>query len=316
MTASIKLAPKAKRMTATNGWQELGTVESVTYETETEPQMSMWSDGGYRRSMITNRSIRLDFEDGRTIIAPSVKFKQVSDDELEIVLDGTYSFPQRYMLGIDQEDTLARTSIAGYNGRNLTIDGYTKGRAVIGSVGRDSLTTPAATIVGIDIAKAARDLITRVEGGKLPATTYMDDKETVVAGKARVYQAQSEGEAQRNLDFAVANLTSYIRYVDSIKPEQEAKAKEAAEKAQVEAKQAAFYKAGIDLFNKVHGTRHFSWGTVSHAPLSIRDKWSKQAEEVAKLKRESNPFDIGAIQDAINAATLRSSQLRNTVFGF
>jgi hypothetical protein len=310
---TVYVAPKGTRVFAKGGWEPIGTAQSIEHKVEYETLFGF--DGSKR--MPTSHSIHIRLDDDRVIYAPSAKFRQVSDDELEIALDH-YSFPQRYMLGIDQEDTLARTSIAGKNSRNLTIDGYSKGRAVIGSVGKDGLSVPAATVEGVNIAKAARDLAGRVEGAGTLINTTMDGKDTVAVGNARVYQAESAGEAQRNLNFAIANLTSYIRYVDQIKVEQERKAKEAAEakKREVEAKQAARNKAGLDLYNRVHGTRHMTWGSLPVTlSLSTREGWADKAEEITKLKRESNPFI--SIQDAVNRATINANAINtNRLFGF
>lgn len=250
----------------------------------------------------------------RTIDTNTTNWSAVELTDAQLQFD-FHAFPQRWMLGLSsEEDKLARTSIKGRDTRNLTIDGYMQGMAQIGHTG----TVGAVTVEGIDIAYAARDLLGRVNGAKIAGSSYMDDKETVVAGNAKVYQAQSDGEAQRNLDFALANLTSYIRYVDGIKAEQEKRIAEAKrraeEKQRIEEKQAARNKAGLDLYNKINGTRYQSWGTVAHAPLSIREKWSDKAEELTKLRRDSNPFAIMA--DSINAATISAANLRIGNYGF
>lgn len=240
-----------------------------------------------------------------------------------------YSFPQRYVLGIDQEKSLPFIS----NPRRAFQNSF--GRSVeLGTTGYDpeiktyGATTPTA-LKSENVPEFAYQLF--MNSGSLPHPRVNlpggGSQPFISAGtgttQARVNQPQSEAEAKRNLNFAIANLAAYQQWEKVTAPalEREAKAKakaEAEEKRQaearlvaLEAKQKARNKAGLDLFNNVNSTRHMTWGTVYHAPLSIREKWADKAEEIAKLRRDSNPFSEMA--KAINTAAISSAQLRNYI---
>jgi hypothetical protein len=314
-------------MTATNGWQEIGTVKELTYETETETLH------GFNGSKVipTSRSVRLDFADGRTLYAPSATFKKVSDNEFEIVLD-TYSFPQRYMLGTDQEQSLPfvhnnrRTYMNG-QGRTIELgtNGYHPELAVAGST--------RTVLKSEDIPQFAYELFANsgytprarinLPGGGTPFISVGTGDE-----QARINTPSNEKQAERNLNFAIANLKAYQQWVSVTKPaierkkqedlarleaEAKAEAKAKAEKEAIEKKQAARSKAGLDLYNRTFGTTFSSWASA-HLSLSTREEWADKAEEIANLKRKSDPFRITS--SMINAGTISASNLRSSIFGF
>jgi hypothetical protein len=81
--------------------------------------------------------------------------------------------------------------------------------------------------------------------------------------------------------------------------------------------------AGLELYNQINGTRHMTWSQTAVYSQSVREQWADKAEELRKLKRQSNPFivDGGITAAQINAATITSDQLRSnfrrsSIFGF
>ena len=145
-----------------------------------------------------------------------------------------------------------------------------------------------------------------------------DGKATVAVSngglEGRVYRPTTEEQAQRNLNFAIANLTAYVDWDQRGRAEQiraELEAKRKAELAEAEARlKEVRLKNGLDLYNKVHNTRHLTWAGPIFVPAAQREAWAKQAEELAKLQRASNPFSFGGISPAV----LRASDLYPTSF--
>jgi hypothetical protein len=140
--------------------------------------------------------------------------------------------------------------------------------------------------------------------------------------QARVYFPKNEEQAKRNLNFAVANLKAYEQWEKHTKPAQEAQKKADLARLEAEAKikadrelkakkervaREARLKAGLDLYNKVNGTRHMTWSQTILG-LTKREQWCDQAEAVAKLNRESNPWN-GITAGQIQAASIRTTDL-------
>lgn len=173
-----------------------------------------------------------------------------------------YGIPQRFIVGITPEElkALARTKI-------------------------DRLTT-------------ALEYINDTPGvpGAKPVT--QDGKATVSVGQGglegRVYRPTTDEQAERNLNFAIANLEAYVDW--------EKRGREAQAKAELEAKRAAELKAaqdrlketqlknGLELYNKLHSTRYLTWASLPYVPPAQREAWAKQAQELAQLQRASNPY--------------------------
>lgn len=330
----VMVAPRGTRITATDGWRELGVVESITYEQETE-QVHSWANGS-RVSYIPNRSIHVVFEDGRELYAPSASFKTISPTEVEISLNhlNYYSIPQRYVLGTDQENHLA---IASADSRSTTYKNGIGRTIELGTNGfHPQIEIPSqrqTVLTSEDVADFAYELFNK--SAKLPKALVnlpASAQPFISAGtgesQARVFSPKNEEQAKRNLNFAIANLKAYQQWEKVTKPalerkkqedlarlEAEAKAKAEAEakKREIEAKQVARNKAGLDLYNKVIGGRYLSWGSIPYTlSLSTREKWNDKAEELAKLKRESDPFQITV--DTINAGSISAARLSNRLF--
>lgn len=169
--------------------------------------------------------------------------------------------------------------------------------------------------------KLALDYLTGTAGVAYPSPRTQDGKASVFAGnggiQARVYRPTTEEQAQRNLNFAIANLSAYVEWDQRGRAEQARIEKEReenlrkaeAEAAKEKARQARL-KAGLDLYNKTTGSRALTWGYTPVGPVK-QEEWAKKAEELADLQRRSNPytssiFNAGGlgVDGRINAANL------------
>lgn len=175
-----------------------------------------------------------------------------------------YHFPQRFIAGVPPqiEDSMVATV-----GNNVFV-GRTMFNPTLRTTGNQSVVLNTEQVVKLSHELLAHSLNTPAVR-KLAAT----DKEplTIAAGQinssteARVYAPADKGAAQRNLNFAIANLAAYNYWVE----EGEAKAKAAAEakaKAEAEAKRKAKqdeheYAGALSLYNRVNGTSYHGFVT-------------------------------------------------------
>lgn len=148
-----------------------------------------------------------------------------------------------------------------------------------------------------DRLETALDYIKVSPGIPEARSITQDGKASVTVGQggtqARVYRPTSEEQAIRNLNFALANLEAYVRWDRQGRAEQariEQAREENLRKAEAEAKRRETrLKNGLDLYNKVHSTRHMTWDR-SGLSVGFRGEWAEKAEEILKLQRASNPF--------------------------
>ena len=108
----------------------------------------------------------------------------------------------------------------------------------------------------------------------------MDGKPSLRVGngssKAVVYAPTCEQEAQRNLNFARANLAAYTGWLD----EAPARAK-----AELEAKNRKDYeRRGLEAYNMQANSKHSSWSAVFWPRLedkTVVDAWVKLVKDIA-----------------------------------
>lgn len=262
----------------------------------------------------------------------------VLDPELLALYYG-YSFPQRFIAGLpDYREAPASQR----EDRPLTISGdrkpvvtHSTWQADV-SMGDNGYypTLPTGKNNGRDVVcitnapKFARDLLERVS----PTATARPDKlvvnqpktitsfghESLEVGedstRAVVFKPTSDTQAQRNLNFAIANLFAAVEWYESGK----AKAEEAKKKAEAEAKAEAERKEAerkareekarkerednekleaeaLKLYNATYGTTHSSWiyvggGLYSWEKSALKRKWVEVAREARKAKAAFNPI--------------------------
>lgn len=234
------------------------------------------------------------------------------------------AFPQRWIAGLPSKEDNLRTlpfTLSDPSGRITT----RVGKANMGGLSHSGkegirIQTPYALaempLEGTDAAKIAQALLERLPNGKEAGRTRLDGRTTVHVGSAKVYEAMTEGEAQRNLDFALANLESYLHWElegRKLKAKRDAELaaaeKRAAEQKEREAKAAALEKKALAIYNAVQGTTYARFpifmGTVQ------KQKWldvAKQAEEV----RKANSVTI--LTDQINAGTISADTLGRSLY--
>ena len=183
--------------------------------------------------------------------------------------------------------------------------------AVESNNGQTVVRTSAATLPlnAKDIPAIAQDLFqsshdhysTRV----LTAGKANGGSDTIVVGydgtEARVYSPETEQAAQRNLNFALANLAAYNRFHKVTKPALEkAKAEEAVKKAKIKEAEAEALKGlresadGLAFYNKQNNTTYGSWASIPFMGSIVRGQWI----ELAKAdKATRKPVGIRPIAD-------------------
>jgi hypothetical protein len=189
-------------------------------------------------------------------------------------------------------------------GRTITVGSPAEGAAAV--TVRGVYGTETATLYGEQLSQLAQTLLKRIRPAAV-TSTRTDGKQSIATGKAVVYKAQSEGEAQRNLDFAIANLESYLQWEATGRKEAKDKADLAEAKKRVEETRL---KNGLALYNKVHATRHLTWNAVPYVSPAKREEWAKQAEQLNKLQRDSHPYSSNIFNGMINAASLYPTSFR------
>lgn len=130
----------------------------------------------------------------------------------------------------------------------------------------------------------------------------LDGKPSIKVGDGTkagiVYKPTTDDQAERNLNFALANLAAYNYWVETGKAEEERKAKREAElKAAVDrrAKEAAEAnlrrieqeeRDGLALYNKAHGRSYLSFASVPFMGSTAKQEWITLAKTKKALERE------------------------------
>lgn len=114
--------------------------------------------------------------------------------------------------------------------------------------------------------------------------------------QARVNVPDSDTQALRNLNFAVANLRAYVEWV--------AGSKERADKEAEELMLLAVNSRGLRVFNALNSSDYKSWAEVPGNNPDLRDKWKLIAEDAVKADRERKLLDATKLSaPTINTAT-------------
>lgn len=117
-------------------------------------------------------------------------------------------------------------------------------------------------------------------GVRVIRNTYQDGKKTYRTGygdvEARVYAPESEGQAQRNLNFARANLKAYLDWMEE-EPLRKKKAEEESKSREVYSSRA------LRAYNSQGDTKHTSWESVfspSAVSKTVVDAWIKLVKDI------------------------------------
>jgi hypothetical protein len=234
--------------------------------------------------------------------------------------------PKRWITGIglpSEEDTLEpyfSMNTASYD-RKVEVTtprlGYAN-VALSGGYNRENV-----TLDGKQMATLANTLLKRIGTDYRPVKfVTVDGKNSVKAGNGIVYAAMTEGEAQRNLDFALANLASYLnweqygreearkreenlRRIEQEKRQAEVRAKaEAEEKRQAQEKLYKERAEGLRHYNVANGTNYGTWtGAGIYSEQTIQ-KWIDLAKQANALRKSTL-----TLSQQISAATIGASKL-------
>jgi len=150
-------------------------------------------------------------------------------------------------------------------------------------------------------ALVANELLKRLPTAKGVQTTVQDGRSTIAVDNARVYQALTEGEAQRNLNFALANLESYLYWERkgraekiereaNLKRAEERKAKELADAKKAAEEATRLSKKALAIYNAVNSTNYVRFPVLMGS--TQLQKWldvAREAEKVASLNALTVP---------------------------
>lgn len=131
-------------------------------------------------------------------------------------------------------------------------------------------------------------------------TTHQDGKKTYRTGygdvEARVYAPESEGQAQRNLNFARANLKAYLDWME----EEPIRKKQ----AETESKNREVYSArALRAYNSQGDTKHTSWASV-FSPNAVSDTF---VDAWIKLVKD---IDASYVPKVASASAVRPAAVR------
>ena len=228
-----------------------------------------------------------------------------------------YCYPHSYLIGIDpttinqiERDLLMPTltpkrgrrdvtyTNEGFNTRIETVPGY-------------------AAILDLDeVAKLSSELFRMSFFASNPREAMDGDRKSIVAGsgssRAAVYVPDTEAQAERNLNFAIANLKAYVDWVETGRKEAEEKAEklrkekeEAAEKARLEKerrervlreeierqrKAQEERKGALKLYNASTGRNDAYWREPQH----VIDRWIELYRTAQRVPRtpKVDPFGL------------------------
>lgn len=236
-------------------------------------------------------------------------------------------FPKRWITGIElpsEEDTLEPSYSLNTLSYSRKVEVTTPGLGYVNVALRGDYNAENVTLNGQQAALLANTLLKRVrqEPTKVKFITT-DGKNSVMAGNGIVYAAATEGEAQRNLDFALANLASYLNWEqhgreearkreENLRRIERAKAKaeaEAEEKAKAEAAEKARKadkdrKLGLHHYNVANGTLYGSWSAAGIYSEQTILKWVALSKQADALRKSTL-----TLSQQISAATITAERL-------
>lgn len=312
----IGIAPAGTSLEDVDAWMALD-VESIDV-TMDEPQTWHARDG-MTRMVPSARTTTLKLTDGRELqVPPGTAYR------IPRPID-PYSFPQRWIAGISSEEdtlTLDKSHYTGNAGQSLELSHHATGEyahsvvKVSGSGAYSYNTTAATALKGKkDHSFLALQLL-RVIGASKPSdisTEVLDGRTTITVGNAKVYRAENEGEALRNLNFAIANLKSYLYWItDGIKAKakRDADLKAAEERAAKELKEReAKVKEARRIDAKALKLYNAANGIVSSTPWPFmmgatrKQRWIDLAKQADAISAPPAPLpDFAKLTEELNRA--------------
>jgi hypothetical protein len=319
----MKIAPAGTDPKDTSKWIEIGSTDSISIDTEYDKPMHSWWNNSIRPAMPASRSVNIEFADGRRLFMPNASINWTKD---ETALEFN-ALPQRHMLGVpSEEDTLTKPAsyFTGQFGASVTLSHPAPNHSVIKVNGQGGYThhsTAASALKGEkDHSFLALQVLGNITGAKEVTTTTLDGRTTIETGNAKVYRAENEGEAARNLDFAIANLKSYLYWItDGRKAAKQREADlKAAEARAAKEKKAAEEKLRTErLALKLYNANR---GTVSSTPWPWsmgaiqKDKWIALAKQAQAISNTGLVVD-GAITSTQINHTLSVEDAMRKAFG-
>lgn len=335
----VGIAPKGTKLEDVGAWEYL-EVEGVSIKQD-EPNR-WYSRDGLTRLVPTARTTVLTLKDGRELNVPPGICWRIENPNFAkggLIVDGSitadkisagtipiHRMPAGTILLPSKEDTLTldKSFYTGNAGQSIELSHHAVGEyahsvvKVTGSGAYAYSTTAASALKGKkDHSFLALQLL-RVIGASKPAdisTETLDGRTTISVGNAKVYRAENEGEALRNLNFAIANLKSYLYWItDGIKAKAQrdadlkrAEERAAKERAEAEAK-AAEERRLNDKARKLYNAAN---GLTPSAPwpfmmgLTRKQKWidlAKQAEAITAPIIPAPLPDFAKIAEDMNRA--------------
>lgn len=212
------------------------------------------------------------------------------------------AFPQRYLTGLTAPTTTKESPLpatfTNHSGASITVDSNG-----IYPMLKTSTRENFSVLIDRDLPAFLQAVISRSPRYKRSARTVVQDgKPSIKVGDngaaGIVYKPTTQDQAERNLNFALANLAAYLEWERVGKAEAERKAKrEAEEKAAAERRAKAEAEAnlrrieqeeadGIRAYNKAMGTSYRKFSDVLFMGSIAKKQWIELGKAQKQIDRD------------------------------
>lgn len=298
ITANTVTTPKP----LPEGWKPLGYVDPNRIATSFHKSPEI--KGG-----LPWREIRKD-----TITLEGLKLSQ---EALELY----YGVPQRFIAGIDpatttfQESPLSET-FTNNAGASITVDS----NGIYPMIKANPNYGTFAVLRDRDLPKFLKAVINgSTQFGRKVKHVTLDGKPSIKAGEGGsagiVYKPTTQDQADRNLNFALANLEASIWWETTGKAEAEIKAKRDAELKAAQERVTKLREEnlrrvekeeadGIAAYNKSKGTSYRKFSEIMFMGSVMKSEWIEIGKQQAQLKQEKEQVRKERMQNEINRAVI------------
>lgn len=288
--------------------------------------------------LIVDGSISADRISAKTLTATKISVPlQLSDEAMALYFG---AFPQRVMAGVDpaptttQERLLLSETFTNNVGASLTVDSngiYAMVKATPGIGGNYAVLTDK------NLPKFLRSIVDHsVTFGRKVKHLTLDGKPSIKAGEGGaagiVYKPTTQDQADRNLNFALANLEAHVWWETTGKAQAEREAKVKAEREAAAARDAKRREEnlrriekeeadGIAAYNKARGTSYRKFSDILFMGSAMKEQWIEVGKAQAQLKQEKDQLRAEKIQNEINKSVISPlrpsypSPYQSSIFG-